>query len=711
MIRVGVDIGGTFTDFVAVDDAQASVATLKMLTTATDPTIAVLTGLEQIVQLIGAQMNDVSVIVHGTTLATNAIIERRGAPTALLTTRGFRDVLEIARERRYDIYDLLFRVSEPLVPRNRCWEATERLGKDGEVVVPLDVETLLRDIESHLESESIAALGICFLHAHRNPEHERVAADAIARRWPDLFISTSSDIAPEIGEYERASTVTVNAYIQPVVKAYLERLVIELERRGLRGRLLVMLSNGGLTTADIAQKRPIGIIESGPVGGVQAACAVARTLERRNVIAFDMGGTTAKICLINDGTPSTYNDFEVGRVNWSKPGSGLPVKAPFIEMIEIGTGGGSIAAVNSLGLVAVGPLSAGADPGPACYALGGELPTVTDADLILGFLRADGFAGGAFKLNEEQARSAIDRHVAKPLGITTEEAAWVIHDVANENMANAARLHAAQRGADIGTFTLVASGGAGPVHAGGLAHKIGVNEIVFPFAAGVVSALGFLLSPVSFEISRAFPQLVEQVDCARVNALLVQMEQESREVVCGAGIRPAEVCFEYKCSMSYKGQGFAIEVVCPRSRLAPENISLLKAAFERKYRELYSTLIPELEVWASTWRVIASAPQPEAHAFANAPEAGSLEEARRPSRHAFDASTGGLREYRVFSRELLPAEARFAGPAIVEAPESTILLGEKMDVYVDRSGNLIAHRRDLSEVRQRSQIGREEIRK
>ena len=692
-----MDIGGTFTDFVAVDDAQARVATLKTLTTPPDPTIAVLSGLEDIVLRMSAKMNDVSVIVHGTTLATNAIVERRGAPTALLTTRGFRDVLEMARERRYDIYDLLFRVSEPLVPRHRCWEATERLGKDGEVVVPLDVELLLSEMEGHLKADPIAALGICFLHAHRNPEHERVAVDAIAQRWPDLFISASSDIAPEIGEYERASTVIVNAYIQPVVKAYLQKLVLELERKGLSGRLFVMLSNGGLTTADIAEKRPIGIIESGPVGGVQAACAVARTLERRNVIAFDMGGTTAKICLVNDGNPSTTNDFEVGRVDWSKPGSGLPVKAPFIEMIEIGTGGGSIAAMNSLGLLAVGPLSAGAYPGPACYGLGGELPTVTDADLVLGFLRADGFAGGAFTLNEQQARSAIDRHVAKPLGVTVDEAAWAIHEVANENMANAARLHAAQRGSDIGSFALFASGGAGPVHAAGLAFKLGVNEIIFPFAAGVVSALGFLLSPVSFELSRSLPQSIEDVDCARVNALLEQMEQESREVVCGAGIRAAEVSFDYKCSMSYKGQGFSIEVICPHNRLSPENISLLKAAFERKYRELYSVLIPELEVWASTWRVVASAPQPEAHSFANAPETGPLETARRPSRRAFDPSTGARREFRVFGRESLPAEARFAGPAIIEAPESTIVLGEGMDVYVDRSGNLIAHRRDLIE--------------
>lgn len=692
MLRVGIDIGGTFTDFVAIDDGAGRMATAKVLTTPASPTVAVMQGLEEILRRTDSRMSDVGVIVHGTTLATNAIIERRGPPTALLTTKGFRDVLEIGRERRYDIYDILFAVPKPLVPRDRCWEATERIGKDGDVVVALDTEALVEALGRRLADDPVEAIGICFLHAHRNGAHERAAADAISKKWPHLFVSVSSDVSPEPGEYERASTVSINAYIQPVVKEYVEKLTAELERRGARGRLFVMLSNGGLTTPEMAQKRPIGIIESGPAGGVQTACTVAQMLDRANVVAFDMGGTTAKICLIVDGLPSTCNEFEVGRLDWSKPGSGLPVKAPFIEMIEIGTGGGSVATISSLGLVAVGPQSAGANPGPACYGIGGTLPTVTDADLVLGLLRADGFAGGAFLLSEEKAREAIGRHIAEPLGVGIEEAAWAVHQVASENMANAARLHAAQRGADIASFTLVAFGGAGPVHAAALAQRLGINEVVFPFAAGVASALGFLLAPVSFEVSRTLPQDLREADFQRINAMLEEMEDEARDAVCRAGVDRTDVTFDCKCSMSYRGQGFPIDVACPTDRLNAENLELLRVGFEQRYRELYSALISDLEIRISTWRVIGRGPKPHVSRFGGIAGADSLEEAIRPSRPAFDPLTGMRSEHRVYTRALLPRDARIAGPAIIEEPESTIVLGAGMDGYLDGRGNLIGRR-------------------
>ena len=696
MLSVGIDIGGTFTDFVAVDHEKAQIVTFKLLTTPAAPTLAVLEGLETVIRRIGREVSEVDLMVHGTTLAINAVIERRGARTALLSTAGFRDVLEIGRERRYDIYDILYRVPPPLVPRHLSWEAGERTGSDGSVVVPLDTGALIRELESLVSREPVDSIGICFLHAHINPGHERAARAAIQKRWPAVFVCASSDIVAEIGEYDRASTVSVNAYVQPVVKAYLEELTDGLASRGLRDRLFVMLSNGGLTTPDEAQQRPIGIIESGPAGGVQAAAAAARSLELENVIAFDMGGTTAKMCLITDGKPSSATDFEIARLDWSKSGSGIPVKAPFIEMVEIGTGGGSIAGVNSLGLLSVGPRSASAHPGPACYGLGGTQPTVTDADLILGYLRADLFADGAFTLDEGKAREAIEQYVAGPLGSTLEDAAWAIHEVANANMANAARLHAAQRGRDISDFSLFASGGAGPVHAAALARKLHLPRVVFPYAAGVASALGFLLSPVSFEVARALPQRLLEADCARVNAALEEMERESAGAVRRAGIERADVRFEYSCSMKYAGQGFSIEVPAACRRLDAERIVGLLAAFEHRYRELYAKLIPELAVEMVTWRVRATGPSASMPQFQVASGAVSIETARCPSRRAFDDSTRGFREFAVFNRSRLPADARFSGPAIVESPETTIVIGGGMAAETDRFGNVIVEAGDTS---------------
>lgn len=689
MLRIGVDIGGTFTDFVAFDVEAGGIATAKLLTTPAAPAVAVIEGLERLIRRVGASLGEVEVLVHGTTLATNAIVERRGAKTALLTTRGFRDVLAIGRERRYDVYDILYRVPAPLVPRQLCWEVAERVSNEGIVLTPLDPGKLIEGIASSINEEAIEAIAICFLHSYANPINERAARRAIEEVWPKIFVSVSSDLVGEVGEYERASSVVANAYVQPKVKTYLEALAADLEARGLGGRIYVMLSHGGLTTPEVAARCPIGIIESGPAGGVQAAAAIAQALDVRRVVAFDMGGTTAKICLITDGKPSTSNHFEVARVDWSKPGSGLPVKAPFIEMIEIGTGGGSIARVDSLGLLAVGPLSAGARPGPACYGFGGELPTVTDADLVLGYLDPEYFAGGEIRLNVEAARAAIEEHVAKPRGLTLVEAAWGISEVANENMANAARLHAVQRGCDITGFTLVAFGGAGPVHAGELARKLGVKEIILPPWGGVLSALGFLLSPVSFELSRSLPQPLGRVDPGQVNAVLEEMEVRTRAVVVQAGIEDSDIRFDRSCSMSYVGQGFEVNVAFPWRRLTDEKRVELKSAFEARYRELYARLIPGLEIQAITWRVTAKGPKPPIPRFGDSLTRRSMERAGRVPRMAFDPALGAFREHAVYDRELLSENASFTGPAIVEAMESTIVISGDMTVRRDSVGNLI----------------------
>ncbi len=495
-IRIGIDIGGTFTDLLLVDPASGQTVAGKTLTTPDDPSRAVRTGLEQLLRDAGRSPEEVVQIVHGTTLVTNALIERKGATTALLTTRGFRDAVEIGREHRYDLYDLFLDLPKPLVPRYLRLEVTERVLSDGSIMIPLD-RSEVEELGRALARQGIEAVAVCFLHSYLNPAHEREAGAILADVAPSLIVSLSSDVVPEIREYERASTTIANVYVRPVVARYLQRIQTGLQELGSSAPLLIMLSSGGICTVDTAARYPIRLVESGPAAGALAAAHIGTLTGRRSLLSFDMGGTTAKCCLIDNGQPSVTTEFEVSRVYRFKKGSGLPIRVPTIELIEIGAGGGSIARIDSLGLLKVGPDSAGADPGPACYGLGGGQPTVTDADLLLGYLDPEFFLGGRMRLDVAAARAAIG-NLGQRLGLDEIATAWGIHQVVNEQMASAARIHAIEQGKDPRSYAIFAFGGAGPVHAYRVAEILHSPEIVIPLGAGVASTIGFLVAPLAF---------------------------------------------------------------------------------------------------------------------------------------------------------------------------------------------------------------------
>ena len=498
---IGVDIGGTFTDLVMFDEVTGRLYNEKVLTTPKDPSVGVLEGIERILAANGASAAEVCHVIHGTTLVANAVIERRGSRIALVATRGFADLIEIGTEWRYDIYDLSMQVPEPLVPRRLRFEVAERLGPDGAVLQALDENEAVA-VAHRIAQSGVAAVAICLLHSFRNPQHERRLREILRREAPDVVVCISSDVMPEIGEYERTSTTVCNAYVLPVFEKYLKRLTEGLRGHGVTKDLYLMLSDGGTVHESTAAAYPVRLVQSGPAGGVQAIIAIGAAAGERNLLCFDMGGTTAKACLVDDGRPLRTTEFEVARVYRFKKGSGLPLRVPVIEMIEIGAGGGSISRVDHLGLVQVGPESSSADPGPACYGRGGLDPTVTDADLVLGYLSPDNFLGGDMPLDVAASERALQRGIAAPLGLSVLEAAWAIHETVNENMAQAASMHALEKARRITDYVMVPIGGAGPVHACNIAMKLGLSRVLCPLGAGVASAQGFLVAPVSFTLVR-----------------------------------------------------------------------------------------------------------------------------------------------------------------------------------------------------------------
>ena len=669
MLRAGVDIGGTFTDL-CLADGDETVAVGKTLTTPHDPSEAVETVLVDTLGQLGAGLADVELVVHGTTLVTNAIIERRGAPTALLTTKGFRDAIEIGRERRYELYDLLVELPRPLVPRHLRFDVPERLLADGSVATALDEERVER-LARELFEAGVEAVGVSFLHSYANPAHEQRARDAVLRAAPEMRISISSEVVPAIREYERSSTTVANVYVQALVDRYLSELGDRLERRGFGGRLYVMLSSGGIATIDTARRFPIRMLESGPAAGALAAASFGRASGHADLLSFDMGGTTAKLCVVEEGTPLVAADFEVDRVYRLKRGSGLPVKLPVIDMIEIGVGGGSLAAVDALGLLKVGPRSAGADPGPVCYARGGRQPTVTDADLVLGYLDPAFFLGGRMQLDVEGARAAIEREVAGPLGLSLDEAAWGIHTIVNENMANAARVHAVERGKDPAALPLFAFGGAGPVHATGVARALGASAVVAPRAAGVMSAFGFLTAPLAFDFVRSWRCPLDEVDLDEVNRFIAQMEAQGVALLGAAGLSPDELAHERFADMRYVGQGHEVQVPLPPGDL--DDVEDLVERFEREYDRLYGRRGPRVPVEAITWRVVSSGPRPLLQSANGGSATGS--QRLRGARPAYFPSLGGYVETPVYDRYALAAGFAFTGPAVVEERESTLVVG------------------------------------
>jgi N-methylhydantoinase A len=680
--RFGVDIGGTFTDLVVVDETSGAIRVGKVLTTAKDPAHGVEQGVQALLDEAGVAPARVRAVAHGTTLATNALIERKGARTALLTTEGFRDAVEIQREGRYDMYDLLIDPPAPLVPRHLRREVPERLLPNGAVLRPLD-EAAARRIIAELLQAGVEAVAICLLHAYLNPVHERRLAALVMEVAPHLAVSCSSDVVPEIREYERTSTTTANVYVAPLMARYLEDLERRLHGLGVPGQLYVMQSSGGIALPPLARRLPIRLVESGPAAGALAAAQAARERGDARLLSFDMGGTTAKACVIDGGAPLVAREFEVARADRFKKGSGLPIRVPVIEMIEIGAGGGSIARVDRMGLLKVGPDSAGADPGPACYNLGGRQPTVTDADLLLGYLDAEFFLGGRMRLDRAAAERAVVEHVGRALGLDATTAAWGIHRVVNESMAAAARIHGIERGRDLRAYPLFAFGGAGPVHCWQVARILKVPRILLPFGAGAISAWGLLAAPLAFDFVRTVRARLDAADWDALNRLFAAMEAEGRELLARAGVAPEAASVSRLAEMRYAGQGHEVEAHVPNGRLSASSLPTITAAFEDAYRALYHRLPQGVPIEALNWRVTVSGPPPSLAFGGAAGRARPTADAVKIRRRAWFAEAAGWVDTPVYDRYALGPGATFEGPAIVEERESTAVIGPGARCCVD----------------------------
>ena len=686
--RIGVDIGGTFTDLVWVDEATGVVRVGKLLTTPKDPSQAVEEGVVTLLHEADAAAGAVRALIHGTTLATNALIERKGARVGLLATAGFRDAVEIGREGRYDMYDLFIDPPVPLVPRQLRVEVSERILADGSVLRPLDAAQARAAITA-LGAQGVEAIAICLLHAYRNPAHERELAALCAEILPRVPVSCSSDVVPEIREFERTSTTTANVYVMPLMARYLDDLERKLHGLGVPGRLYVMMSAGGIATPETAKRVPVRLVESGPAAGALAAARSARQVGLDRLLSFDMGGTTAKACVIDRGEPLLAREFEVARADRFKKGSGLPIRVPVVELIEIGAGGGSVARVDRMGLLKVGPDSAGADPGPACYGAGGQEPTVTDADLVLGYLDADFFLGGRMRLDVEAARRAIETRVARPMGLGLTEAAWGIHRVVNENMAAAARVHGIERGKDLRGYPLFAFGGAGPVHAWNVGRILRVPRVLVPYGAGALSAYGLLAAPLAFDFVRTAPQRLTTADWELINRLFQEMEGEGRRILRTAGVPEAQITVRRSAEMRYSGQGHEVDVQIPPGALSAASLATITESFEAAYRLLYSRTPMGVPLEALNWRAVVSGPAPDLTITAGLAAAAAAPAAKK-HRAAYFAEAGGYVDTPVYDRYRLDPGARLAGPVIVEERESTTVVGPGARLSVDPHRNLVA---------------------
>jgi len=682
--RIGVDIGGTFTDLVVFDDASGSFAVGKTLTTPRDPSQAVETLVLESLEREGIAIGSVQQLIHGTTLVTNAIIERTGSRTALLATLGFHDSIEIGRENRYELYDLMLEMPQPLVPRYLRFGVPQRTLADGTTLQELDaafVEQLARE----LVVNGIEAVAIAFLHSFTNASAEREARAIIQRIAPGMRVSISSEVVPEIHEFERTSTTITNVYVQERVEKYLRELQARLDRIGFKGSLFLIISSGGIVTVDTAIRFPVRLLESGPAGGALAAASHGVACGYADLLSFDMGGTTAKFCIIDRGQPLLAREFEIDRRYRLKKGSGLPIKLPVIEMIEIGAGGGSIARIDPMGLVKVGPDSAGADPGPVCYGLGGTEPTVTDADLVLGYLDPGYFLGGQLRIDLEAAKRAIKERIAGPLGISIEEAAWGIHQIVNESMANAARIHILERGKDSHRFPVFAFGGAGPVHGFRIAKILGSPALIVPFGAGVMSAVGFLTAPLAFDFVRSWPGRIDSLDWQEANALLSEMEAQGLALLEKSGVLSEHISHRRVVDIRYVGQGHEIQVPLPAGRLSSESVPAIIDSFEEVYRRLYERLSQSVPVEIINWRVTSSGPAPKIRMQVP----GNEQQVAQTARHAYFPELGGYHTVPVYNRYSLLPGASFAGPAIVEERESTAIVGPDCCFRIDEQMNLI----------------------
>jgi N-methylhydantoinase A/oxoprolinase/acetone carboxylase beta subunit/N-methylhydantoinase B/oxoprolinase/acetone carboxylase alpha subunit len=667
--RLAVDIGGTFTDLAL--EHPGGLATIKVLTTPHAPEEGVMNGVRSLLSTAALAASDIQLIIHGTTLATNALIERKGARTALVTTEGFRDVLALRNESRYHQYDLDIVLPEPLVPRHLRLTVPERIDRRGRVLLPLD-EAAVRSLVPRLASERVESIAVGFLHGFVDPTHERRAAAILAEALPEIPISLASDVSPEMREWERFSTAAANAYVQPLMASYLRRLEHDLREIGIAAPILMMLSGGNLTTIETACRFPIRLVESGPAGGAIFSASVARQCGLEHALSFDMGGTTAKVCMIDDFAPQASRTFEVARVGRFKKGSGLPLRIPVIEMVEIGAGGGSLAHVDGLGRITVGPESAGADPGPACYGRGGAQPAVTDANLTLGRYDPERFAGGALSLDPEAAEAALVEMVGRPLGLDAGMAALGVIEMVDENMANAARVHAVESGKTSEGRTLIAFGGGGPVHAARIAEKLGITRVLAPSGAGVGSAIGFLRAPVGYEVVRSLYQRLGSLDLEAINALLAAMAAEAASVVAqgsfGAPTQEKRLAY-----MRYVGQGHEIAVPLPARPLGVADAPEIRAGYDAEYSRLYSRPAPASDIEVISFAVTVATLPPPREERLPPPSAFRPEPSGR--RKVRDTATGIVEDWTIYDRALLRPGAVLEGPAIVAEAETSTLIG------------------------------------
>jgi 5-oxoprolinase (ATP-hydrolysing) len=694
--RIGLDIGGTFTDFAMLDVQTGELRFHKVPTTPSSPATGALDGLRDFLDQEGIAASSITHLVHGTTLVANALIERRGADVGLITTRGFRDILEMRTEQRYEIYDLFLCYPEPLAPRRLRRDVAERTDRDGRILTSPDPSEI-RAVVDDFRAAGVAAIALCFLHAFRNPTNERAVRDVIREIWPEVAISISSDVAPQIREYERTSTTVANAYVQPLLKDYLDTIGTALAGIGFSGAFYPMLSSGGTASVATATALPVQLVESGPAAGATAAAFFGALNGRRELISFDMGGTTAKICLVEDGRPTVAPNLEVARVDRFRKGSGIPLQLPTVEMLEIGAGGGSVASIDSLDLMRVGPRSAGADPGPACYGRGGAEPTVTDADLLLGYLNPDFFLGGAMPLDVAAAELAIDE-LGERLGLKTVQTAWAIHQLVNEHMAAAVRIHVIERARDPRRYALLAFGGGGPVHAAGVAKALNVRQVLCPPGAGVASAIGLLVAPASIELTRSYPVQMDRIDWDEIAALYRELESQSITQLGQVGVAEGEVVFERAVDGRFAGQLHEIELPLPTTILSDARdgaVDELKERFFSRYEELYKHLPRGMSIELLSWRLTARGPKPTIVLPRGEPGSSGADVALKGHRAAYFSEVGGQAgdfvDTPVYDRYALRSGMRLNGPAIIEERESTIVVRPGMAVEVDPFLNVVVN--------------------
>ncbi|WP_416414482.1 hydantoinase/oxoprolinase family protein [Pantoea sp. App145] len=688
-VRVAVDVGGTFTDIVLLQGPTQYSA--KILTSADAPERAVIAGITDVLNQAALTFSDIDLLILGTTLATNALIERKGARTALITTSGFRDLVEIGQEDRFAQYDVFLQKPRPLVERQWRFTIEERIDAQGNILIPLN-EAQVFALADEIRAQGIESIAIGYLQSFINSSHEQRTAEILRDQLPDVTLSLSSDVCPEIREYERLSTVSANAYVQPLVAGYLHRLQQQLSESGLRVAPYLMTSGGGITTLETGISEPVRLVESGPAGGAILASNIARQLNLSKVLSFDMGGTTAKICFIDHFQPQISRRFEFGRVHRHQKGSGLPIRIPVIDLVEIGAGGGSIARIDNLQRLQVGPDSAGSAPGPVSYNLGGELVTITDANAHLGLLDPASFAEGKVELNVSKAAKAIRQQIGEPLGLSTDDAAQAVTEIIAENMANAARVHASELGKQVDSYTLVAFGGAAPLHAARLASKLGINNVVIPHAAGVGSALGFLLAPVSYQAVRSFYQRLDSPNLAAINEVLAALSEQARHIVQQADAS-ASVTLERSVYLRYAGQGHEVPIRIESNILDIQGLATLYESFTLTYRQLYGRSLDHVAVEAISWTVTASTPAPMI--VPSAPFAELAAPAFTATREVFSFQRQKRIQVPVYERSDIAPDNVLQGPLLVVDPETTTLVDELFTAHRTQEGHLVLQRKTL----------------